>query len=228
MALRQRNATFPGVSFPSSVVRSIIETASFRPASFAEVLMLRFVNAVARSSTMIWSIVCIPAAGRAGERVELAVSVGMRSSSSRRSVRAPVKARRGDQRCQFDKIAHQKQEVDQKAGNLEADEDDMAIPVETEIRREPNKHCRRGIEEKHERHDESDVQPLVAQNECVKRAAVFAGTVGDALADDLEIVDEHKPHDRSEDGDENKPEKRIRQPSEGEALDERAGEVKAA
>src|SRR5712691_5339986 len=59
MALRQTNATFPGVSRPSSGVRSIIDIASLRPATFAEVLMLRFANAAARSSTMIWSIVGI-------------------------------------------------------------------------------------------------------------------------------------------------------------------------
>ena len=52
MALRQRMAIFPGVSPPSSVVRSIIETTSFRPSSLAEVLMLRRVKAAARSSTI--------------------------------------------------------------------------------------------------------------------------------------------------------------------------------
>ena len=53
IAFRQTNATFPGVSFPSSVVRSIIEMTSLRPESLAEVLMLRLANAAARSSTMI-------------------------------------------------------------------------------------------------------------------------------------------------------------------------------
>src|SRR6476469_7049207 len=56
IALRQTKATLPGVSFPSRVVRSIIEIASLRPESFADVLMLRLANAAARSSTMTWSI----------------------------------------------------------------------------------------------------------------------------------------------------------------------------
>src|SRR6476469_10434288 len=55
MALRQTKATLPCVSVPSSVVRSIIEMASLRPASLAEVLMLRLANAAARSSTITWS-----------------------------------------------------------------------------------------------------------------------------------------------------------------------------
>src|SRR5262249_11013430 len=43
--------TLPGVSFPSSVVRSIIVTASFSPAIFAAFLMDRLPSAAARSST---------------------------------------------------------------------------------------------------------------------------------------------------------------------------------
>src|ERR1043166_7518161 len=54
-ALRQRYATLPGVSLPSSVVRSIMLTARRSPASLALVLMLRLVNDPARSSTMTWS-----------------------------------------------------------------------------------------------------------------------------------------------------------------------------
>src|SRR4051794_39302000 len=57
MALRQRYATFPGVSFPSSVVRSIMETTNFSPWSFIEVLTLRLPKALARSSAITWSIV---------------------------------------------------------------------------------------------------------------------------------------------------------------------------
>ena len=53
IALRQRNAILPGVSFPFNVVRSVIETASLRPPSLAEVLMLRLANAAAYSSAMI-------------------------------------------------------------------------------------------------------------------------------------------------------------------------------
>ena len=52
MALRQSNAIFPGVSLPSSLVRSIIETTNFRPSSLAEVLMHRRVKAAARSSAI--------------------------------------------------------------------------------------------------------------------------------------------------------------------------------
>jgi hypothetical protein len=43
------------VSFPSRVVKSIIATAIFNPASFDFVLMLRFANAAARSSAITWS-----------------------------------------------------------------------------------------------------------------------------------------------------------------------------
>ena len=52
-ALRQRKATLPGVSLPSSVVRSIMLTASLRPASLALVLRLRLAKLPARSSAMI-------------------------------------------------------------------------------------------------------------------------------------------------------------------------------
>ena len=41
MAFTHIARILPGVSFPSSVVRSIIEMASFRPATFAAFLMLR-------------------------------------------------------------------------------------------------------------------------------------------------------------------------------------------
>ena len=51
IALRQSDAIFPGVSFPSSVVRSIIETASFSPKSFDFFLMLRVTYFATRSST---------------------------------------------------------------------------------------------------------------------------------------------------------------------------------
>src|SRR3954464_2927726 len=56
-ALRQRYATLPGVSLPSSVVRSIMLTAIFKPASLALVLMLRLVKAAARSSAITASTV---------------------------------------------------------------------------------------------------------------------------------------------------------------------------
>ena len=54
-ALAQRWAILPGVSAPSSVVRSIIVTASLSPATFASVFKLRVVKLRALSSTMIWS-----------------------------------------------------------------------------------------------------------------------------------------------------------------------------
>src|SRR5271155_5015966 len=56
-ALRQRYATLPGVSLPSSVVRSHILTASLSPASLALVLMLRLPKDAARSSTITASMV---------------------------------------------------------------------------------------------------------------------------------------------------------------------------
>ena len=50
-ALWQSARTLPGVSFPSSVVRSIIATASFSPATFDCFLIDRFASDAARSST---------------------------------------------------------------------------------------------------------------------------------------------------------------------------------
>src|SRR5665213_2051711 len=49
-AFWQSDATLPGVSLPSSVVRSTIETAVFRPQSLDFFLMLRVVNLATRSS----------------------------------------------------------------------------------------------------------------------------------------------------------------------------------
>src|SRR5690554_441571 len=54
-ALRHNMRTLPGVSSPASVVRSIIEMAISRPASFAPFLMLRVLKRAARSSTPTWS-----------------------------------------------------------------------------------------------------------------------------------------------------------------------------
>ena len=50
LAFWHSDATLPGVSFPSSVVRSTIETAVFRPHTFELFLMLRVVNLATRSS----------------------------------------------------------------------------------------------------------------------------------------------------------------------------------
>src|SRR5665213_385534 len=49
-AFWQSDATLPGVSLPSSVVTSTIETAVFRPQSLDFFLMLRVVNLATRSS----------------------------------------------------------------------------------------------------------------------------------------------------------------------------------
>src|SRR5258705_4925732 len=54
-AFWQRDRTFPGVSFPSRVVRSTIETAVVRPHNFDFFLMLRVANLATRSSTPTWS-----------------------------------------------------------------------------------------------------------------------------------------------------------------------------
>ena len=55
-ALLQSAATLPGVSWPSSVVRSQQRIASSSAQSFDSFLMLRFASAAARSSTPTWSI----------------------------------------------------------------------------------------------------------------------------------------------------------------------------
>ena len=47
--------TLPGVSAPSSVVRSIIRTASSSAATFDSFLIERFASAAARSSSATWS-----------------------------------------------------------------------------------------------------------------------------------------------------------------------------
>ncbi len=54
-ALAHIARTLPGVSFPSSVVRSIMRTASLRPATLAAFLSERLPSAAARSSTATWS-----------------------------------------------------------------------------------------------------------------------------------------------------------------------------
>ena len=56
-ALDDSCRTLPAVSFPSSVVRSIIEIVSFKPATLVSFLMLRFVKEAARSSTITLSTV---------------------------------------------------------------------------------------------------------------------------------------------------------------------------
>ena len=55
-ALDASDATLPGVSEPSSVVRSVMRTASSSAKTFASRLMLRFASEAARSSTATWSI----------------------------------------------------------------------------------------------------------------------------------------------------------------------------
>ena len=51
MALAHRAETLPGVSAPSSVVRSIIRIARSRAASFAPFLIERFASSPARASS---------------------------------------------------------------------------------------------------------------------------------------------------------------------------------
>src|SRR4026207_83785 len=54
-AFWQRERTLPGVSFPSRVVRSTMETAVVRPHNFDFFLMLRVANFATLSSTPTWS-----------------------------------------------------------------------------------------------------------------------------------------------------------------------------
>src|SRR4051795_4655977 len=56
IAFEQSAATFPGVSCPSSVVRSQQRIASSSAQTFASFLMLRFASSAARCSTATWSI----------------------------------------------------------------------------------------------------------------------------------------------------------------------------
>ena len=51
IAFEQSAATFPGVSAPSSVVRSIMRTASSNACSFDSFLIERFASVAARSSS---------------------------------------------------------------------------------------------------------------------------------------------------------------------------------
>ena len=51
MAFEQRAAILPGVSWPSSVVRSIIRTASSSACTFDSRLIERFASVAARSSS---------------------------------------------------------------------------------------------------------------------------------------------------------------------------------
>src|SRR5439155_1073690 len=59
-ALEHMAATFPGVSAPSSVVRSMQRMARSRAHSFADFLIDRVARAEARSSTPTWSTVRTP------------------------------------------------------------------------------------------------------------------------------------------------------------------------
>src|SRR3954470_13999385 len=104
IALRQRKATFPGVSFPSRVVRSIMEMASFNPESLAEVLILRLAKAAARSSTMTWSmvgtrhserVICCDLSGRSS--VFMGTRKGRACSYQRRAPEGTHEARGGGQ-----------------------------------------------------------------------------------------------------------------------------------
>ena len=59
IAFEQSAATFPGVSWPSSVVRSIIRTASSSACTFDSRLIERFASVAARSSSATASTVPI-------------------------------------------------------------------------------------------------------------------------------------------------------------------------
>ncbi len=59
IAFEQSAATFPGVSWPSSVVRSIIRTASSSACTFDWRLIERFASVAARSSSATASTVPI-------------------------------------------------------------------------------------------------------------------------------------------------------------------------
>src|ERR1700694_4137446 len=59
-AFWQSEATLPGVSLPSSVVRSTMETAVLSPQSLELFLMLRVWNLATRSSIPTWSTVPLP------------------------------------------------------------------------------------------------------------------------------------------------------------------------
>ncbi len=56
IAFEQSAATFPGVSWPSSVVRSQQRSASSSAHTFASFLIERFASSAARCSTATWSI----------------------------------------------------------------------------------------------------------------------------------------------------------------------------
>ena len=56
IAFEQSAATLPGVSWPSSVVRSQQRIASSSAQSFASFLIERFASSAARCSTPTWSI----------------------------------------------------------------------------------------------------------------------------------------------------------------------------
>jgi hypothetical protein len=64
IAFEQSAATLPGVSAPSSVVKSIMRTARSSAKSFDSRLMERFASVAARSSTATWSTE--PIRGRRG------------------------------------------------------------------------------------------------------------------------------------------------------------------
>src|SRR5262245_54925668 len=55
MALRQSWRTLPGVSAPSSVVRSILGSASLSAVTLGSFLMLRVASRATRASTPTWS-----------------------------------------------------------------------------------------------------------------------------------------------------------------------------
>ena len=74
-AFLQRDSILPGVSLPSRVVRSVIDTAVFRPQTFAAFLTLRVVNFATRSSTPTWSTAPTSSRSRAWAAWELRGSI---------------------------------------------------------------------------------------------------------------------------------------------------------
>ena len=104
MAFAESAATLPGVSAPSSVVRSIMRTASVSACSLESCLIDRLASAAARSSSATWSTA--PMRGRRGSsgsskppgRTEALLTVMAAPTLARRPYNPPAmrtKGRRG-------------------------------------------------------------------------------------------------------------------------------------
>ena len=133
--------------------------------------------------------------------------------------------RGNDQRREFHKRSDDVTEINDRAEDQQANENEMAAAAKKKGFMRVNGERARDVEETNRGNQKPNVQSLVAHHVSIQKRTVVTTTIRFASANHSHVVDKQTPYERGKDGVEHEPPKRVGQLGEGENFRQGARDV---